>query len=148
MYINITITLGATALGEPWPPQQSASIVSIHCFILMAFRSATTSSIHLKGGLPFLLPTNSLPSIIFLGIASSSILFTYVHQHSDEMLIISGLHVSAVKEPKSGQCRTYTRYNTECTLILHRVYVLHWPDDGCFTAETCSPDVIDISSLC
>ena len=29
----------------------------------------------------------------------------------------------------------------ECTLILHLVYVLHWPDDGCFTAETCSPDV-------
>jgi len=27
-------------------------------------------------------------------------------------------------------------------------YVLHWPDDGCFTAETCSPDVIDISLLC
>ena len=27
------------------------------------------------------------------------------------------------------------------------VHVLHWPDDGCFTAETCSPDVIDISSL-
>ena len=26
-------------------------------------------------------------------------------------------------------------------LILYLVYVLHWPDDGCFTAETCSPDV-------
>ena len=37
----------------------------------------------------------------------------------------------------------------------HRVHTyivpcvcLRWPDDGCFTAETCSPDVIDISSLC
>jgi len=27
------------------------------------------------------------------------------------------------------------------------VYFLYWPDDGCFTAETCSPDVIDISSM-
>ena len=36
----------------------------------------------------------------------------------------------------------------ECTLILHLVYVQHWPDDGCLTAETCSPDVIDIASLC
>ena len=25
---------------------------------------------------------------------------------------------------------------------------VHWPDDGCFTAETCSRDVIDVSSLC
>jgi len=31
--------------------------------------------------------------------------------------------------------------------MLYLVYVLHWPDDGCFTAETCSPDVIDISSM-
>ena len=36
----------------------------------------------------------------------------------------------------------------ERTLILYLVYVLNWPDDGCFMAETCSPDVIDISSLC
>jgi len=36
----------------------------------------------------------------------------------------------------------------ECTLILYLAYVLHWPDDGCFTAETCSPDVTYISSLC
>ena len=35
----------------------------------------------------------------------------------------------------------------ECTHMLYLVYVLHWPDDGCFTAETCSPDVIDISSM-
>ena len=35
----------------------------------------------------------------------------------------------------------------ECTLILYLVYVPHWPDDGCFMAETCSPDVIDISSM-
>ena len=34
-----------------------------------------------------------------------------------------------------------------CKLILYLVYVLHWPDDGCFTAETCSPDVIDISLM-
>ena len=27
-------------------------------------------------------------------------------------------------------------------------YVLHWPNDGCFTAETCSSDVIHTSSLC
>jgi len=32
--------------------------------------------------------------------------------------------------------------------ILYLVYVLHWPDVGCLTAETCSPGVIDISSLC
>ena len=32
--------------------------------------------------------------------------------------------------------------------MLYLVYVLHWPDDSRFTAETCSPDVIDISSLC
>jgi len=50
---------------------------------------------------------------------------TFVHHHSDETSITLG--------------RTYTRY---------LVYVLHWPDDGCFTAETCSPNVIDISSLC
>jgi len=31
---------------------------------------------------------------------------------------------------------------------VHLVCVLHWLDDGCFTAETCSRDVIDISSLC
>ena len=30
---------------------------------------------------------------------------------------------------------------------VHLVYVLHWPNDGCLTAETCSPDVIDISSM-
>jgi len=34
-----------------------------------------------------------------------------------------------------------------CTLVLYLVYVLHWPDDGCFTAETCSADVADISSM-
>ena len=42
----------------------------------------------------------------------------------------------------------YIKYHVwdpiECTLILHLVYVLHWSDDGCFTAKTCSPDVIDI----
>ena len=31
--------------------------------------------------------------------------------------------------------------------IVPCVFVLHWPDDGCFTAETCSPDVTDILSL-
>ena len=51
-------------------------IASIHCFILIAFRSASASFIHLKQGLPFLLPTNSFPSIIFLGIAPAFILFT------------------------------------------------------------------------
>ena len=35
-----------------------------------------------------------------------------------------------------------------CSAIKEEEYVLHWPDDGCFTAETCSPDVNDISSLC
>jgi len=34
-----------------------------------------------------------------------------VYQYIDEISIISGLQVSAVKEPTSGQCRTYTRYN-------------------------------------
>ena len=38
--------------------------------------------------------------------------------------------------------------HTVHTYVLYLVYVLHWPDDGCFTAETCSADVIDISSLC
>jgi len=38
-------------------------------------------------------------------------------------------------------------YNKECTLVLYLVYVLHWPGDGRFTAETCSPDVIDISLM-
>jgi len=46
----------------------------------------------------------------------------------------------------------YIKYHVwdpiECTLILYLVYVLHWPDDGHFTAETCGPDVIDIPSLC
>ena len=31
--------------------------------------------------------------------------------------------------------------------FLYLVFVLHWPDDGCFTAETCSPDVNDIPSM-
>ena len=38
-------------------------IFSIHCLTFITFRSATTSSAHLKRGLPFLLPINSLPSI-------------------------------------------------------------------------------------
>jgi hypothetical protein len=38
-------------------------------------------------------------------------------------------------------CEINTR---QCTLILYLVYVLHWLDDGCLTAETCSPHVIDI----
>ena len=69
----------------------------------------------------------------------------------DEISIRSGLHVSAVKHPSSGQCRTYTRYNIEgieYTLILYLLYVLHWADDGCFTAETWRPDVINISAMC
>jgi len=28
------------------------------------------------------------------------------------------------------------------------IYHLHWPDNACFTAEICSPGVIDILSLC
>ena len=51
-------------------------VFSIHFFIFITFKSATTSSIHLKWGLPFLLPMNSLRSIIFLGIAPTSILST------------------------------------------------------------------------
>jgi len=35
---------------------------------------------------------------------------TYVYQRINEISITSGLHVSAVKQPLSGQCRTYTRY--------------------------------------
>jgi len=31
---------------------------------------------------------------------------------------------------------------------LYLIYVLLWPDDGCFTAETCRLDVIDILSQC
>ena len=34
------------------------------------------------------------------------------------------------------------------TQLTQAELVLLWPDDGCFTVETCSPDVIDISSLC
>jgi len=30
---------------------------------------------------------------------------------------------------------------------MYLVYVLHGPDDGCFTAETCSLDVTDFSSM-
>jgi len=30
---------------------------------------------------------------------------------------------------------------------MYLVYVLLWPDDGCLTAETCGPDVTDISSM-
>ena len=36
----------------------------------------------------------------------------------------------------------------ECTLSLYLIYVPLWPDDGCFTAETCRLDVIDILSQC
>ena len=35
----------------------------------------------------------------------------YVYQCIDEIAITSRLHVSAVKQPSSGQCKTYTRYN-------------------------------------
>ena len=38
-------------------------------------------------------------------------------------------------------------YPTQCTLILYLVYVLQWPDDGSFTAETCRHDIIDISLM-
>ena len=51
-------------------------IFSIHCFIFITYRSATTLSIHLRQGLPFLLPISSPPSIIFLGITPTSIPFT------------------------------------------------------------------------
>jgi len=44
-------------------------------------------------------------------------------------------------------CRYPSRVQVERELLSQPVYVLHWPDDGCFTAETCSPDVINISSL-
>jgi len=30
---------------------------------------------------------------------------------TDEISVTSGLHVSAVKQPSSGQCGTYTMYN-------------------------------------
>ena len=54
-----------------------SSAFSVHCLIFIALKSATTSSIHLKRRLPFLLPVNGLPSIILLGIAPASILFTW-----------------------------------------------------------------------
>jgi len=44
-------------------------IFSIHCFIFITFRSAATSSINLIRVLPLLLPTNNLPSTIFIGIS-------------------------------------------------------------------------------
>jgi len=30
---------------------------------------------------------------------------------------------------------------------IYLAYALHWPGEGCFTAETYNPDVIDISSM-
>jgi len=51
-------------------------VFSIHCLIFITFKPATTSSIYLARGLPLLRPINSLPSIIFLGIAPTSILST------------------------------------------------------------------------
>ena len=47
---------------------------------------------------------------------------TYVFQHSDEISITSGLHVSAVKQPSSGQCRTYTYLLTPwCRVLLEKL---------------------------
>jgi hypothetical protein len=70
---------------QPWV---SLGLLSNQSSLLSVFRllhpllyleyflnSATSSSIYLKRGLPFLLPMNSLPSTIFLGIAPTSILF-------------------------------------------------------------------------
>jgi len=36
---------------------------------------------------------------------------TYVYQRIDDISITSELHVSTIKQPSSGQCRTHTRYN-------------------------------------
>ena len=48
---------------------------------------------------------------------------TYVYQRINEMSMISGLHVSAVKQPSSGQYRTYTRYNISVhSMGFHIVY--------------------------
>ena len=41
-------------------------IFPIHCFIFITFRSATTSPIYLKRGLPFLLPINEVFLFFFL----------------------------------------------------------------------------------
>ena len=51
-------------------------VFSVHCIIFITFKSATTSSIHLKQGLPLLCLVNSVCSIIFLGIAPTPILCT------------------------------------------------------------------------
>ena len=39
-------------------------------------------------------------------------IYIYIYQRIDEISITSGLHVSALKQPSSIQCRTYLRYNT------------------------------------
>jgi len=62
-------------------------------------------------------------------------------QPINEVSVTSGLDVSTLKQSSSGQCRTYTRYD----ISVHSL--LHWPDDGCFTVETSSPDVTDISLM-
>ena len=50
----------------------------------------------------------------------------YVHQNSDETSVTSGLDVSAVKQPSSGQCRTYTRYNISVhSVVSHNDMGLH-----------------------
>jgi hypothetical protein len=81
-YLPTYLPLGATALGEPWPPLQpvstalysssSLSILSLFIF----FRSFSTSSSHQNLGLPFLNLEHSLPFNILFGIALSSILST------------------------------------------------------------------------
>jgi len=60
--------------------------------------------------------------------------------------ITSGLDVSTVKQPSSGQLYNISVHSTVHTYI-YLVYVLHWPDDDCFTVETCGPDVIDIVTV-
>ena len=71
---------------------------------------------------------------------------TIGYQHCVKIYIMSWRHVSAVKQPSPGQSRTYIWYFH--IFFLPYIYVLLWPDDGCFTAETCRLDVIDILSQC
>ena len=94
-------------------------IFSIHCFIFITFRSATTSFIHLKLGLPFLLPTNSLHSITFLGIAPSSILFTCPSHHilwaftnfAISSALIVHLEELTVMEVQHSTCISFPEHN-------------------------------------
>jgi len=63
------------------------------------------------------------------------------------LLVVKDSTVKQTQKQMKGSQVVNNMGSHRVQLILYLVYVLHWPDDGCFTAETCSPDVIDISSI-